>query len=185
MPAHAPARSCRSRSWARPPRELRAYIDGIDPITGRPVMQEVIEGLTRPFDDDELQKARLRAHDAAPGRAGHRGRTCTSCSSTTTGRTSCPIVLPTEERVAAMLAAHQPQAGRGGRPHAPHALPRSTGSTPSRRSRSTPSWPARRPEYFPVDPGDGGHAASARAAAPPARPRRWRSSTVRSATRSA
>ena len=26
--------------------ELRAYVDGLDPITGRPVMQEIIEGLT-------------------------------------------------------------------------------------------------------------------------------------------
>ena len=26
--------------------ELRAYVDGKDPITGRPVMQEVIAGLT-------------------------------------------------------------------------------------------------------------------------------------------
>jgi len=33
--------------------ELRAYIDGRDPISRRPVMQEVIEGLTRPFTDDE------------------------------------------------------------------------------------------------------------------------------------
>src|SRR6266540_5552835 len=32
------------------PRELRAYVDGTDPLTGRPVMQEVIEGLTTPFD---------------------------------------------------------------------------------------------------------------------------------------
>src|SRR5262249_46759086 len=32
--------------------ELRAYVDGKDPISGRPVMQEVIEGLTRPLDDD-------------------------------------------------------------------------------------------------------------------------------------
>src|SRR2546426_11839570 len=32
------------------PRELRAYVDGKDPLTGRPVMQEVIEGLTMPFD---------------------------------------------------------------------------------------------------------------------------------------
>ena len=26
--------------------ELRAYVDGLDPVTGRPVMQEIIEGLT-------------------------------------------------------------------------------------------------------------------------------------------
>src|SRR3989442_13354128 len=32
------------------PRELRAYGDGKDPPTGRPVMQEVIEGLTMPFN---------------------------------------------------------------------------------------------------------------------------------------
>src|SRR5256714_4667257 len=38
----------------RTPAELRAYVDGTDPITGRPVMQEVLEGLTRPFEADEL-----------------------------------------------------------------------------------------------------------------------------------
>src|SRR5574341_1047851 len=27
--------------------QLRAYVDGKDPLSGRPVMQEVIEGLTR------------------------------------------------------------------------------------------------------------------------------------------
>src|SRR5579884_4312434 len=39
------------------PSELRAYVDGNDPLTGRPVMQEVIEGLTRPFDAADLEKA--------------------------------------------------------------------------------------------------------------------------------
>src|ERR671929_891807 len=37
--------------------ELRAYVDGTDPISGRPVMQEVIEGLTRPFDAEDLKAA--------------------------------------------------------------------------------------------------------------------------------
>ena len=35
------------------PAELRAYIDGNDPITGRPVMTEVIEALTRPLDAED------------------------------------------------------------------------------------------------------------------------------------
>jgi hypothetical protein len=26
--------------------ELRAYVEGIDPVTGRPFMQEIVEGLT-------------------------------------------------------------------------------------------------------------------------------------------
>src|SRR5215470_4687558 len=34
-------------------RELRAYVDGADPLTGRPVMQEVVEGLTRPLADED------------------------------------------------------------------------------------------------------------------------------------
>src|SRR5712692_7899555 len=38
------------------PAQLRAYVDGIDPINQRPVMQLVVEGLTRPFGDDEVQK---------------------------------------------------------------------------------------------------------------------------------
>src|SRR5919108_4318328 len=38
------------------PRELRAYVDGVDPITGRAVMQEVIEGLTRPLDEEDLEE---------------------------------------------------------------------------------------------------------------------------------
>ena len=83
--------SCRSRSWARPPQQLRAYIDGKDPLTGRPVMQEVIEGLTQPLDDsedvkaDRLTIARRRGWSMPTPR-----RTCSSSSSTTTGPTSCP-----------------------------------------------------------------------------------------------
>src|ERR687883_2014399 len=39
------------------PAQLRAYVDGTDPITGRPVMQEVVEGLTRPFGPDDQQRS--------------------------------------------------------------------------------------------------------------------------------
>src|SRR3982750_2432833 len=38
------------------PKELRGYVDGNDTVTGRPVMQEVIEGLTRPFDAADLEQ---------------------------------------------------------------------------------------------------------------------------------
>jgi hypothetical protein len=36
--------------------ELRAYIDGNDPVTGRPVMDEIIAALTRPLSAEEQQK---------------------------------------------------------------------------------------------------------------------------------
>jgi hypothetical protein len=81
--------------------ELRAYVDGDDPITGRPVMQEVLEALTeglptsappvdraaprllQPASEDELQRLFLENH----------------------WTDQYPIVVPTEERVEAMLRA--------------------------------------------------------------------------------
>ena len=39
--------------------QLRAYVDGKDPLTGRPVMQEVIEGLTRPAEGDRVEQIKF------------------------------------------------------------------------------------------------------------------------------
>src|SRR3954454_102296 len=47
--------------------ELRAYVDGDDPLSGRPVMQEVIEGLTRPFDAEDLRGATPARPPPPPG----------------------------------------------------------------------------------------------------------------------
>ena len=85
------------------PGELRAYIDGVDPITGRPVMQEVIEGLTRPFDDDELgptQFDRSTPRLVEPDSEDRLHQRFLDNRWTD----MLPIVLPTEARVAAMLA---------------------------------------------------------------------------------
>jgi hypothetical protein len=85
------------------PRELRGYVDGRDPITGRPVMQEVVEGLTRPFGDADLGPVEFDR--ATP-------RLVPADTAENLERlfldshwTDClPIVLPTEARVGAMLA---------------------------------------------------------------------------------
>jgi hypothetical protein len=37
------------------PGELRAYIEGPDPVRGRPFMAEVLEALTRPVDEEDLR----------------------------------------------------------------------------------------------------------------------------------
>src|SRR3989304_5034945 len=55
--------------------QLRAYVDGADPITGRPVMQEVIEGLTRPLDPGDSgpgEVDRSTPRLVAPGPGGGR-----------------------------------------------------------------------------------------------------------------
>jgi hypothetical protein len=85
------------------PAELRAYVDGADPISGRPVMQEVLEGLTRPFGDDDLGPAefdRSTPRLVEPDTEDNLHRLFLDSHWTDT----LPIVLPTEERVAAMLA---------------------------------------------------------------------------------
>ncbi len=37
----------------RPREVLRKYVEGLDPISGKPLMPEVIEALTRPLAEDE------------------------------------------------------------------------------------------------------------------------------------
>jgi hypothetical protein len=91
------------------PRELRAYVDGDDPLSGRPVMQEVVEGLTRPFDAEDLRAAtyeRSTPRLVEPDTEANLHQRFLDNDWTD----KLPIVLPTEERVAAMLAhtSHRP-----------------------------------------------------------------------------
>ena len=82
--------------------DLRAYIDGNDRVSGRPFMQEVLDGLTRPLDESDLQgqsfeRTTPRLVDADSEDNLHR-------LFETNHWTDClPIVLPTEARVEAML----------------------------------------------------------------------------------
>jgi len=83
--------------------QLRAYIEGVDPITGRLVMQEVVEGLTRPIqemDSRPVEFDRSTPRLLEPDTEDHLHQLFLDHNWTD----KLPIVLPTEERVAAMLA---------------------------------------------------------------------------------
>ena len=85
------------------PAELRAYIDGNDPTTGRPVMSEVIEALTRPLDEEDRSVVtfdRSTPRFVEPDTEENLHRLFLEKHWTDT----LPIVLPTEARVEAMLA---------------------------------------------------------------------------------
>jgi hypothetical protein len=85
--------------------ELRAYVDGIDPINKRPVMQMVVEGLTRPFNDDELQKTVYeRTTPRMVDSNGASDEELQQLFIDNNWTDYLPIVLPTEERVTKMLA---------------------------------------------------------------------------------
>ena len=86
------------------PRELRAYVNGADPITHRPVMQEVVEGLTRPLAEavprgKTFDRSTPRLCEPDTEENLHRRFLDSHWTD------MLPIVLPTEARVAAMLAA--------------------------------------------------------------------------------
>ena len=74
--------------------ELYAYVDGLDPITGRPVMQEIVEGLTRPFEEAERGPLAFEVRRRGSS-SRHRG----NCKAIPRNRgTECCDVLPTEAR---------------------------------------------------------------------------------------
>ncbi|TAK21561.1 MAG: hypothetical protein EPO26_14555 [Chloroflexota bacterium] len=82
--------------------ELRAYIEGTDPISGRPVMREIIEGLTRPLSGEDLTEG---SFDRSTPRfvEPDDGDSLRETFERNGWTDYLPIVLPTEERVEAML----------------------------------------------------------------------------------
>lgn len=86
----------------RTPEQLRAYVEGADPTTGRPFMQELIEGLTQPLNDNDRKGAtferstpRLLPADTDDN--------LQAMFIENRWTDFLPITLPTEARVAAML----------------------------------------------------------------------------------
>jgi hypothetical protein len=82
---------------------LRKYVEGNDPSTGKPLMQEVVDALTRPLTEQEKHPLRVQKAE--------RPRLLRTDTEENLQRLflengwtdGLPIVLPTEERVAEML----------------------------------------------------------------------------------
>ncbi len=129
--------------------ELREYVFGNDPYTGRPVMQEVIEGLTTGLADVEIEGApasdRSTPRLVDPDTEENLHRLFLENNWTD----KLPIILPTEERVAEMLA------------HTSHAPDEVVGRMQPTNNRGLWEYTVEkvavnavmagaRPEYFPV-----------------------------------
>ena len=82
--------------------ELRAYIEGADPVSRRPFMQEVLDGLTQPLTDEDLKGAtfeRSTPRLLEPDTEDNLRQLFIEQGWTD----YLPIILPTEARVEAML----------------------------------------------------------------------------------
>lgn len=86
------------------PEALRAYIEGTDPVNGRPFMQEIIEGLTKPLEATDEQGTSI---DRSTPRFLDPDTEENLQALFVENRWTdfLPVVLPTEERVEAMLKA--------------------------------------------------------------------------------
>jgi hypothetical protein len=97
-----------------PAGQCRTYIEGNDPTTGRPVIEEVIEALTKPLTAEEQRK--LIEENPEPRLFGPDTEEALQHLLLEQKMTDyLPIVLPTEERVTAMLAgtSHKPDENVG------------------------------------------------------------------------
>ena len=126
--------------------ELRAYVNGKDPITGRPVMEEVIEGLTCGIANDVALPADRSTPRFVPADTEANLHRLFLENNWTD---KLPIVLPTEERVAEMLA------------HTSHAPDKVVGRMQPTANRGAWEYTVEKvavnavmagasPEYFPV-----------------------------------
>ena len=128
---------------------LKSYIEGKDTVSGRLMMQSIIDGLTKPLTDEE--KIAGTPHEAAP-----EPRLLPADSEDNLQRLfkeKCwtdynPVIIPTEERVAAMLK---------GTSHKPDEIVKSAAGTFGTRRPFTVEKVATiavmagaKPEYLPV-----------------------------------
>jgi hypothetical protein len=128
--------------------DLRAYIDGTDPVSGRTFMLEVIDGLTRPLDEADLQGQSFER--TTPRLLTPDSEERLHPLFEENGWTDfLPIVLPTEARVEAMLkgTSHPPDKVVGRlRPTALRELWEFT----VEKVAVNAAMAGARPEYFPV-----------------------------------
>jgi hypothetical protein len=97
--------------WGKTPEELQRVIQGKDPVTGKPVMQEIVEALTRQLSDDEKKTGYLE-RSSGPRMFPPDTPENLQQFYLENGMTDyLPIILPTAEKVAAMLKAtsHRPE----------------------------------------------------------------------------
>jgi hypothetical protein len=101
----------KSPVWGKTPEQLQKdVIDGTDPVTGKPVMREIVDELTTSVSEED-RTTRMVPQSAGPDHFGPDTAENLQRLFREKGMTDyLPIVLPTEEKVEAMLkgTSHKP-----------------------------------------------------------------------------
>ncbi|MGO9590935.1 MAG: UGSC family (seleno)protein [Candidatus Acidiferrales bacterium] len=95
--------------WGKTPEELRAYVEGNDPVSGKPMMPEIIDALTRPLSAEESKTGTITP-SMGPSTYSDTADNLQEYYLNNGMTDYLPIVLPTEARVEAMLkgTSHSP-----------------------------------------------------------------------------
>ena len=134
--------------WGKTPEELRAYVDGPDPISGKPLMPEIVDYLTVPLSAEE-SKSGIVEVSTGPATYGPDTPKNLQQYYLDNGMTDyLPIITPTEEAVAEMLTgtSHKPDEPLG--KMAAGAYPPWTYTV--RHAAINAVMAGCRPEYFPI-----------------------------------
>ncbi|MBZ5501352.1 MAG: hypothetical protein LAN59_03800 [Acidobacteriia bacterium] len=96
--------------WGKTAEQIWAYLNGDDPVSGKPMMKEMVDYLTQPLVPEEL-KSGMVSPSVGPPTFGPDTADNLQQYYCDNGMTDyLPIILPTEEKVAAMLkgTSHHP-----------------------------------------------------------------------------
>jgi hypothetical protein len=95
---------------SKTPEQLRAYVEGDDPVSAKPMMKEIVDALTQPLNQEEKKTGLVRV-SVGPERYGPDTPKKLQQFYHDNGMTDfLPIIIPTEESVEEMMAAtsHRP-----------------------------------------------------------------------------
>jgi hypothetical protein len=96
--------------WGKTPEQLRqAIVENKDPVSGRPVMQEIVDSLTKQLSSEEKKTGEIK-QSAGPERFTETPENLQQMFMEKRMTDFLPVVMPTEEKVAEMLKAtsHRP-----------------------------------------------------------------------------
>jgi hypothetical protein len=96
--------------WGKTPEELAVYVAGPDPITGKPMMKEVVDALTVPLSDADKKTGVVTPSVGPPTFGPETAKNLQEYYLENGFTDYLPIIIPTEEEVDAMLqgTSHKP-----------------------------------------------------------------------------
>jgi hypothetical protein len=136
--------------WGKSETEMMGYLEGNDPVTGRPFMKEVISALTTPLTADESKTGTVTPPTGAPTFGPESAKNLQQYYLDNGMTDGLPIIIPTDDLVEEMLAAtsHKPDEVIGKMTPAQGAFP--AWSFNVRQVAVNAVMAGARPEYFPT-----------------------------------